>query len=89
MGLHGRTTFLTADGSTAFPFRENSLDYVVIYGVLHHLPNPGAAFREAIRVLKPGGVYFGSENNRSAFRGLFDLMMKINGCGSRRRAHSP
>ena len=77
MGLHSRTTFFTADGST-FPFRENSLDYVVIYGVLHHLPDPGRAYREAIRVLKPGGIYFGSENNRSAFRKIFDLMMKIN-----------
>jgi SAM-dependent methyltransferase/uncharacterized protein YbaR (Trm112 family) len=77
MGLHGRTTFLTADGSATFPFRESSLDHVVIYGVLHHLPDPGGAYREAIRVLKPGGVYFGSENNRSAFRGLFELMMKI------------
>jgi ubiquinone/menaquinone biosynthesis C-methylase UbiE len=77
MGLHGRTTFFTGAVSATFPFRESSFDYVVIYGVLHHLPNPGRAYREAIRVLKPGGVYFGGENNRSAFRTIFNSMMKF------------
>jgi hypothetical protein len=28
-------------------------------------------------VLKPGGVYFGFENNPSVFRFLFDLLMKF------------
>jgi hypothetical protein len=29
------------------------------------------------RILKPGGVYLGSENNVSMFRGIFDLLMKL------------
>ncbi len=72
-----RTTFFAADASR-FPFVEASFDYVLVYGVLHHLPDAGQTCQEIARVLKPGGVYFGSENNLSAFRCGFDLLQKIN-----------
>jgi ubiquinone/menaquinone biosynthesis C-methylase UbiE/uncharacterized protein YbaR (Trm112 family) len=75
-GAAGRTTFFVADGSQ-LPLRNDSFDHVLIYGVLHHLPNPGRACRDVLRILKPGGVYFGSENNKSMFRKLFDLLMKV------------
>ena len=70
------TTFLVADASV-LPFREGTFESVVIYGVLHHVPNPGATCREAYRLLQPGGVYFGSENNVTVFRWAFDLLMKL------------
>jgi ubiquinone/menaquinone biosynthesis C-methylase UbiE len=38
------------------PFGDDTFDVVVSSGVLHHTPNTQAAFREAYRVLKPGGV---------------------------------
>lgn len=68
--------FLVADGSR-FPFRSSAFDCVLVYGVLHHLPDPAAACREVARVLKTGGVYFGSENNRTIFRGAFEFLQKI------------
>lgn len=71
-----RYTFLVADASR-LPVNSGNFDYVVIYGVLHHLPDPGETCREVYRVLKPGGVYFGSENHESYFRKIFDLMMKL------------
>ena len=37
------------------PFDDNAFDVVYSYGVLHHTPDTAAAFREALRVLKPGG----------------------------------
>lgn len=37
------------------PFPEESFDYIYSFGVLHHLPNPEAAFRGLLRFLKPGG----------------------------------
>ncbi|MBX3080380.1 MAG: methyltransferase domain-containing protein [Anaerolineae bacterium] len=68
--------FFVADG-THLPFREEVFDYVLIYGVLHHLPEPAQTCREVSRVLKHGGSYFGSENNASFFRGIFELLQRL------------
>jgi len=75
-GLGDRTTFFVGDGRHP-PLKDASFDNALTYGVLHHLPEPGPACREIQRVLVPGGTHFGSENNRSFFRGLFDAMMKL------------
>ena len=72
----GEHDFLVADGSR-FPFQAGVFDYALVYGVLHHLPDPSAACKEIVRVLKAGGVYFGSENNRTIFRRLFDLLQRL------------
>lgn len=37
------------------PFGDNSFDFVFSHGVLHHIPEIGAAQREIARVLKPDG----------------------------------
>jgi SAM-dependent methyltransferase/uncharacterized protein YbaR (Trm112 family) len=71
-----RAEFFVAD-ATRFPFKPGIFDYVVTYGVLHHLPDPAGACGEILRVLRPGGVFFGSENNTTAFRGVFDLLQKV------------
>lgn len=76
LDLERFTTFFVADGSR-LPIRDKSFDYVIIYGVLHHLPDPRNTCRDTFRVLKNGGLYFGCENNVSVFRGLFDLMMRL------------
>jgi len=75
-GLADRTTFFVADGRHP-PLKNESFDYALTYGVLHHLPEPGAACREIQRVLVKGGTHFGSENNQSLFRGAFDALMKL------------
>jgi ubiquinone/menaquinone biosynthesis C-methylase UbiE/uncharacterized protein YbaR (Trm112 family) len=68
-------TFFVAD-ATRFPFIGRCFDYVLIYGVLHHLVDPGATCQEIARVLKPGGVYYGQENNRTIFRAIFDFFQR-------------
>ena len=75
-GGRARADFCVADGSR-LPFVSEQFDHVVTYGVLHHLPDPAQACREIARVLKPGGTYFGSENNKTFFRAVFDALQKI------------
>jgi len=75
-GAKARTVFMAAD-AMSFPVRSANLDYVMAYGVLHHVPDPPRVCREIHRVLQPGGLYLGSENSTSVFRALFELLQKI------------
>jgi SAM-dependent methyltransferase len=47
--------FLTFDGRH-IDLADNSVDRVVCFEALHHVPNPGEILSELCRVLKPGGV---------------------------------
>ena len=38
------------------PFKDDTFDYIVSNGVVHHTPNTEKAVAEFLRVLKPGGV---------------------------------
>jgi len=40
------------------PFADGTMDRVIADGVIHHTPNPFAAFAEGCRVLKPGGSFY-------------------------------
>ncbi|GAB3431526.1 class I SAM-dependent methyltransferase [Actinophytocola sediminis] len=52
---------LDVDGRVAdaerVPYDDNTFDLVVGHAVLHHIPDVPAAFREVLRVLKPGGRF--------------------------------
>jgi SAM-dependent methyltransferase len=69
-------SFFVAD-ATRMPIVDASIDYVLIYGVLHHLPKPDRICGEAGRVLKVGGALFCSENNDSIFHPIFDWLQRI------------
>src|SRR6185295_698602 len=75
-GKGARMTFFAGDASR-FPFVGNTFDYVLVYGVLHHLEDPARACAEVSRVLKQGGTYFGLENNVTALRPVFDALMRL------------
>lgn len=52
---------LDVDGRVAdaerIPYDDNTFDLVIGHAVLHHIPDVPAAFREVLRVLKPGGRF--------------------------------
>lgn len=74
--LSAKASFFCADAAS-LPFKPNSFDAILVYGVLHHLPDPESSCRQIAEILKTGGLYFGSENNQTVFRSLFDLLMKL------------
>ncbi len=53
--LQGRASFLLADGGS-LGFRDGFFDVVISNSLLHHLPEPVAAFNEMARVAKPDGL---------------------------------
>jgi SAM-dependent methyltransferase/uncharacterized protein YbaR (Trm112 family) len=71
-----KITFFVAD-AIRYPMMNEAFDYILVYGVLHHLPDPGFACQEIRRLLKDDGIYFGVENNPSGFRALFDLLQRV------------
>ena len=50
--------FLIQDAEDLSQFGNESKDVIIIFGVLHHIPNWRKTIDEIIRVLKPGGSLF-------------------------------
>ncbi|PYP86055.1 MAG: hypothetical protein DMF61_14570 [Blastocatellia bacterium AA13] len=66
------------------PFAPESFDFIYSIGVLHHLPEPEAAFRNLLRYLKPGGeikvyLYWKPEGQplKRALLGLVTLARRV------------
>lgn len=62
----GDAAVVRVGSALAIPADDNSLDFAYSINVLHHLPSTEAqrdAFREIMRVLRPGGVLFVHEIN--------------------------
>lgn len=46
------------------PYSDNTFDIVFSDNVMEHVRNPGIAFKEIVRVLKPGGVFLSKTPNK-------------------------
>lgn len=79
----GETVRVAHGDGTAMPFPDESFTGVVCFTMLHHLPSESLQdrfFAEACRVLRPGGVFAGTDSRLSLrFRliHLFDTMTVI------------
>ena len=75
-GVSERVLFFVGDGGN-ISAKDSAFDCATTMGALHHMPNAKKTCTDINRLLRPGGQYLFSENNCSALRPIFDLMMKI------------
>jgi 2-polyprenyl-3-methyl-5-hydroxy-6-metoxy-1,4-benzoquinol methylase len=59
------------------PFRDESFDLIVAWGVLHHLYDPAQTIAACGRILKPGGAAIFTEPMESGHRALTDLYRRL------------
>lgn len=48
------------DFNASLPFKDHTIDALVLSNVLEHVKEPGILLQECFRILKPGGILFGS-----------------------------
>ena len=57
----GRLVSFRQGDATSLPFEDDSFDFVFTRYLLVHLPNPGKAISEMLRVARPSGIVFAQE----------------------------
>ena len=74
-GLSERITLELVDAK-GMPFHNASFTAVVSNSIVHHIPDPTSFFREAIRLVKPGGLLFIRDLFRPADRKTLDQLVE-------------
>jgi SAM-dependent methyltransferase len=80
----GNHVHLVCGDAAALPLASESFDSVVAFTMLHHVKSAAAQdalFREAARILRPGGVFAGTDSRESPLFRLIhwgDTMQMIN-----------
>lgn len=69
----GPGEFVCADLSRPLPLGDGCADVVVAVEVVEHLENPRALFREAVRILRPGGLLVVTTPNQESVLSLLSL----------------
>lgn len=76
---------LTKASTETLPFKDNSFDFAMSIGVLHHIPDTQQAMKDCVKKVKPGGhfycyLYYNLEGQTKLFKLLFwlsDLIRKV------------
>ncbi|MBS1735210.1 MAG: class I SAM-dependent methyltransferase [Bacteroidetes bacterium] len=69
---------LTQASVETLPFKDNTFDFAMSIGVLHHIPDTQKAMKDCVKKVKPGGyfytyLYYNFEERGLIFRTLFSL----------------
>jgi len=80
-GFQSRIALLRARAGD-LPFRSASVPIAVSNSLIHHLPDPAAAFREMCRVVAPGGVVFVRDLCRPASEPDLDRLVNLHAAGA-------
>jgi SAM-dependent methyltransferase len=62
----------------ALDFPDNSFDMVFFSAMLHWTPDPQQVIGEMLRVLKPGGIVFGTATHRPMTSPFVDIFVRVN-----------
>ncbi len=62
---------MLCDAQVLRPFDDDSIDFIIYIGILHHLKDQARALREARRVLGPGGRIFICEPNSKSINFIY------------------
>ncbi len=74
--LTGSNVTVVEGDATAMPFPDASFSSVVCFTMLHHVPSAelqDKLLKEACRVLRPGGIFTGSDSTPSLLWNLFHI----------------
>jgi ubiquinone/menaquinone biosynthesis C-methylase UbiE len=63
--------------ATRLPFPDNTFDSAFHSLVLHWTPDPETAISEIVRVVKPGGLIFGTQGTKPHLNPYFDMVIRI------------
>ena len=83
-GTRARTIFMTAD-AMHFPIRSASFDYVMAYGVLHHVPDPPACAARSTGCFGPAASTSAPRTAPASFAGCSSCCRRSAPSGTRRR----
>jgi ubiquinone/menaquinone biosynthesis C-methylase UbiE len=87
LALEGLDAVVTRGDAESLDFPDASFDIVYSYGVLHHTPDTPRAFREAYRVLRPGGTLLAMVYRSYSWTGA--LLWGLHYAAKLRPFHSP
>jgi ubiquinone/menaquinone biosynthesis C-methylase UbiE len=72
-----KATGVVCADSAYIPLKDNSVDVVVCFAVLHHIFNHKPLFREIYRILRKGGVLYSDHDMNSAFHERYKIPLKL------------
>ncbi len=81
--MAARNVSVLCEDATSLSLKESTFDVVVCFTMLHHVPSPSLQDRllgEVVRVLRPGGVFVGTDSLRTwrlRLLHLFDTMVIV------------